>query len=270
MLGVPTFATSRPRTGAHATPRAVRRALGDFSTWSAVRGIDLAALTVADLGDIADPDLEVDGEWRTMHAVSSACASADLTLILGGDGAVTAPAALGMAGDDLTSAGLVSLDAHHDLADGRSGLSSVRRALDAGIAGTRVVQVGIADWAPRHDGATAADRGITVVSRAEVEVRGIGDAVRRALEVAGAGGGPVYVAVDLGVCDPAAAPACPRAVPGGLSARELLTAVHTAAAHPLVRAMDLTEVDAGRDPDGRTVRLAALAVLEAAAGLTRR
>jgi hypothetical protein len=34
--------------------------------------------------------------------------------------------------------------------------------------------------------------------------------------------------------------------------------------------MDLTEVDAGRDPDGRTVRLAALAVLEAAAGLTRR
>jgi hypothetical protein len=128
VLGVPTFATSRPRTGAHATPRAVRRALGDFSTWSAVRGIDLAALTVADLGDIADPDLEVDGEWRTMHAVSSACASADLTLILGGDGAVTAPAALGMAGDDLTSAGLVSLDAHHDLADGRSGLRGRCRA----------------------------------------------------------------------------------------------------------------------------------------------
>jgi formiminoglutamase len=270
VLGVPTFATSRPRTGAHTTPGAVRRALAGFSTWSAVRGLDLGDLSAVDLGDVPDPDLGVDGEWRAMHAVSSACASAELVVVLGGDGAVTAPAVLGLAGDDLASAGLVTLDAHHDLAEGRSGASAVRRLLDAGMPGSRIVQVGIADWEPRADGALAASRGVTVTSRAEVGARGIREAVQRALDIAGAGGGPVYVAVDLGVCDAAVAPACPGAVPGGLPAREVLAAVHRAAADPRVRALDLTEVDATRDPDGRTVRLTALCLLEAAAGLRAR
>jgi formiminoglutamase len=270
VLGVPTFATSRPRTGAHATPAAVRRALAGFSTWSAVRRRDLADLAAVDLGDVADPDLEVDGEWRTMHAVSSACAGAALTVVLGGDGAVTAPSVLGMAGDDLAGAGLVTLDAHHDLDDGRSGASSARRVLDAGLPGGQLAQVGIADWAPRLDGDTAASRGVTVLSRAEVEVRGVAESVRRALDVAGAGGGPVYLAVDLGVCDAAEVPGCARAVPGGLTARDLLLAVHVAAADPRVRAIDLTEVDATRDTGGRTVRLAALCLLEAAAGLAAR
>jgi formiminoglutamase len=270
VLGVPTFATSRPRTGAHATPAAVRRALAGFSTWSASRRRDLADLAAVDLGDVADPDLEVDGEWRTMHAVSAACARAGLTVILGGDGAVTAPAVLGMAGDDLAHAGLVALDAHHDLADGRSAASSLRRLLDAGLAGVRIAQVGIADWAPRRDDDAAAAQGVTVLSRAEVEARGAAGSIRRALDVAGAGGGPVYLSVDLGVCDAAAVPACARAVPGGLTARELLTAVHIAATDPRVRAIDLTEVDAPRDTDGRTVRLAALCLLEGAAGLAAR
>ncbi|WAC67559.1 hypothetical protein OVA14_02605 [Agrococcus sp. SL85] len=43
------------------------------------------------------------------------------------------------------------------------------------------------------------------------------------------------------------------------------------AAAPGVRSLDLAEVDASADaPDGRTVRLAALCVLEALAGLASR
>ncbi|MEY2675578.1 MAG: hypothetical protein RL102_844, partial [Actinomycetota bacterium] len=39
----------------------------------------------------------------------------------------------------------------------------------------------------------------------------------------------------------------------------------------LVRQLDITEIDATADaPDGRTVRLAALLILEAAAGLAQR
>ena len=63
----------------------------------------------------------------------------------------------------------------------------------------------------------------------------------------------------------------PRACPGGLSAGELLDAAYLAGRDPRVRAVDITEVDAEADaPDGRTVRLAALCVLEAAAGLAGR
>ena len=58
VLGVPTFATSISQTGAHATPAAVRRALGRLSTWSASRRVDLAELLAPwDRGDVEDPDV---------------------------------------------------------------------------------------------------------------------------------------------------------------------------------------------------------------------
>jgi formiminoglutamase len=50
----------------------------------------------------------------------------------------------------------------------------------------------------------------------------------------------------------------------------VLTAAYLAGRDPRVAAIDITEVDAGADPDGRTVRLAAMCVLEAAAGLAVR
>jgi formiminoglutamase len=56
-----------------------------------------------------------------------------------------------------------------------------------------------------------------------------------------------------------------------LSAADVMQAAYLAGRHPRVRAMDITEVDATNDtPDQRTVRLAALCLLEAAAGLALR
>jgi formiminoglutamase len=47
--------------------------------------------------------------------------------------------------------------------------------------------------------------------------------------------------------------------------------VYAVASHPNVRCIDLTEIDVDRDAaDERTVRLAALLVLEAMAGLAKR
>ncbi len=61
---------------------------------------------------------------------------------------------------------------------------------------------------------------------------------------------------------------CPSAAPGGISADELRQLVFLLAGDPRVRGMDITEIDAEADtPDQRTVRLAALLVLEAAAGV---
>ena len=67
------------------------------------------------------------------------------------------------------------------------------------------------------------------------------------------------------------APACPASVPGGISADELRQAANLVAQDSRVRAIDITEIDAAIDSDDqRTVRLAALLVLEAAAGLASR
>jgi formiminoglutamase len=271
VLGIPTYATSISGSGAHATPNAVRRTLGRLSTWCPSRGVDLAeAVAPLDLGNVDDPDLGDEGEWRARTAAASAARKATLVLALGGDNALTAPLGVGALGD-LTNAGLVTLDAHHDIREGRSNGSPVRRLLDAGLPGERVVQVGLADWANSRSYADEAHaRGLTAISRQQVADHGIDASMRRALDVAGEGGGPVLVDLDLDVCDRAVAPGCPASLPGGLSAHEVLHAAYLAGSDPRVKAVDVTEVDATNDPDERTVRLAALCVLEVAAGLAVR
>jgi formiminoglutamase len=81
----------------------------------------------------------------------------------------------------------------------------------------------------------------------------------------------VHGDVDGDVCDRAGAPGCPASVPGGLAAWELRALVRAAARDDRVRSVDIAEVDATADAtDGRTVRLAALCVLEVLAGLSSR
>jgi formiminoglutamase len=273
VIGVPTFVTSTSTSGAHATPAAVRRALGGLSTWSASRRLDLAELVVPwDRGDVDDPDDQVEGEWRIRTAVETAAAKARLVVLVGGDNSLTYPAMAGVFGDDLGAAGLVTLDAHHDLREGRSNATPVRDLIAAGLPGEHVVQVGIADWANSRSYATEAHaRGLTAIGRGEVAERGVADCVREAMDTAGAGRGGLYVDLDMDVCDRAVAPACPASLPGGLSAAEILRAAFLAGLDPRVRAVDITEVDATRDaPDQRTVRLAAMCLLEIAAGLAMR
>ncbi len=272
LLGVPTFATSLSPTGAHATPAAVRRALARYSTWCASRRVELAELAPWDMGDVDDPDVPVEGEWRVRQAARTGAVKARLLVALGGDNSATYPVMAGAFEVGLERAGLVTLDAHHDYREGRSNGTPVRDLVQAGLDPERVVQVGIADWANSRSYADeVAALGITTIGRGEVARRGMTDCMTEALETAAAGGGAVYVDLDIDVCDRSVAPACPASLPGGLSATEVLQAAYLAGRDPRVRAMDITEVDATNDaPDQRTVRLAAMCVLEAAAGLALR
>jgi formiminoglutamase len=179
---------------------------------------------------------------------------------------------LALAGGDLSGWGLITLDAHHDLRDGESNGSPVRRLLEAGLPGHNVVQVGIADFSnsPAY-AARAREYGITVVHRSELARRALKEVAESALRIAGKAGRPVFVDIDMDVCDRAEVPGCPASAPGGISAHELRSLAFLLARDPRVAGIDITEVDATTDAvDGRTVRLAALLVLEAAAGLSSR
>lgn len=259
LVGIPTWRTSLSPTGAHATPAAVREALRRYSFES--------TLSIVDAGDLDDPDGD---EAAAIAAV--AAMDATLVAVLGGDNAATVPAALGRWGRSIATAGLVTVDAHHDLRDGVSNGSPVRRLIEAGLVGTRVVQIAIAEFAnSRAYTDRAAEYGITVIPRDVLHRRPMVDVMAEALDVASSGGGPVHVDLDVDACDRSVAPACPASVPGGISAAELRSAARVAGRHGAVTSIDLTEVDATADaPDGRTVRLAALCVLEAAAGLAER
>jgi arginase family enzyme len=271
VFGVPAHKTSISKTGAHKTPAAIRRALLRYSTYNATRRIDIATLKVKDHGDVKSPD-SLEGEQRTSSLAATASAKTPLTIALGGDNSVTFAVARGVFGADLSNAGLITLDAHHDLRDGISNGSPVRRLIEAGLNPKRIVQIGIADFSNSAAYAQRAqDLGIHVVPRSELRRRSIENIWAEAISIAGAGGAGIHVDFDMDVCDRSVVPACPAAAPGGISADELRQFAYLAGFSSMVKSLDITEVDATADsPDGRTVRLSALVVLEAAAGLASR
>ncbi|MBS1697847.1 MAG: arginase family protein [Actinobacteria bacterium] len=274
LLGVPTWRTSLSPTGAHATPAAIRDALRRYSpTLMGPPIVDLnEALRIADAGDVHEPDGD-DGIARTIARVSELSAAARLVIALGGDNSLTYPVALGA---DAT--GLITIDAHFDLRDGVSNGSPVRRLVQdapdgTGIDPRRIVQIGIADFANSAAYARrAAEWGIRVIALDEVRRRGIADVVAEAVEIAGAGeASRVHLDIDVDACDRAATPGCPASVPGGFAAWELRALVRGIAADRRVVSADIAEVDAtADDEDARTVRLAALCVLELLAALAGR
>jgi formiminoglutamase len=266
LVGVPAWRTSLSPTGAHATPAAVREALRRYSPTLMAGPVDLGALRVADAGDVAEPD-GPEGEATVRALVAQARARARLVVALGGDNSATYATAQGAG-----STGLITLDAHFDLRDGVSNGSPVRRLVEDGLDGARIVQLGIADFANSAAYARRArDYGITVIGLDDVRRRGAADVMAEALAVAGAGGGDIHLDIDVDVCDRSMAPGCPASIPGGLAAWELRALVREAASDARLGSADIVEVDATADaPDGRTVRLAALCVLELLAGVSLR
>lgn len=280
LMGVPASRTSLSTTNAHETPGAIREALKRYSPALVPNRqsvpprqapADLGSLVYADFGDVDAPD-SPEGEARTREMTARAVAQSRVTVALGGDNSATYAVALGSFGSDLSSAGVVTLDAHYDLRDGVSNGSPIRRLIESGMDPHRIVQVGIQDFANSWEYAQRArDLGITVIHRDELARRSVADVMEEAFEIAGSAGGPIHVDIDVDVCDRAVAPACPASVPGGISAYELRQIARAAGAHSRVRSIDFTEIDSTMDtPDGRTVRLAALCVLEIAAGITQR
>jgi len=270
LLGVLAHETSLSPTGADRTPAAIRGALARYSTYSASRGVDLREISLTDLGDVLVPDHR-DGERRVALAVANVRENHNLLVALGGDNSITYSVAAGM-WPDLSKIGLVTLDAHHDLRDGTSNGSPVWRLIQAGLTGKNIVQIGISDFANSREYAERAkEYGIRVITRDALRNRPMVDVMAEAFEIAGADNREIYVDLDVDVCDRSVAPACPASVPGGISADELRQAAFLAGADSRVRAIDITEIDATLDsPDQRTIRLAALLVLEAACGVATR
>ena len=267
IIGVPASATALSPTSAHLTPAAIREALAKYSTYAGSTDTELQESGITDLGDIESPDHEA-GETRVASAVAGLLNKHKILLALGGDNSITYSVAAGIF-PDLSKVGLITFDAHHDLRDGNSNGSPIWRLIEAGLPGENIVQIGLSDFANSGPYAKRAkDAGITTIHRAELRERKMSDVIAQALEIAGVGGREIYVDIDVDVCDRSVAPACPASVPGGISADELRQAANLISRDWRVRAIDITEIDAASDAaDGRTVRLAALLVLEIAAGL---
>ena len=269
VVGVPTFATSLTPRSDRSAPRAIRAALDRFSTYMYSLDADLADLVqLVDLGDLEDPD-----GADIIERLSTVLAGAPTPLIvLGGDNAATHHALRAVSGDRLDQWALITFDAHLDVRDGVSNGSPVRQLVDAGLDGANLTQIGLADFSNSGPyAARVANYGSTVVPRAALRGRSMSAVVTEACDRVSPDGRPIYVDLDMDVADRSVVPGCPAAAPGGLSADDLREISRACGRDHRVAAIDVTEIDPARDDaDERTVRLAALCLLEFAAGVAER
>jgi formiminoglutamase len=224
-------------------PKALRAVLPRFSTYDVETGRELTT-PVHDAGDVAVKAMAPADAFEPIRAAVAAQASRGLTVLVGGNNAVTRP---GVHALGLDRVGLLTLDAHFDLRDTERGLTNgnpVRALLEDGLAGPRISQVGLAPFANTrraHETATAA--GISVRTARECREQGLATVVAEELARLSGLCEVIYVDFDIDVIDRSQWPASPGARPGGVSVHDFFQATRVVGAHPRVRAVDLTEYD---------------------------
>jgi arginase family enzyme len=224
---------------------------------------------VADRGDLDLKGLTIEQATGPIRdAVEFSASLHELTLLVGGNNAVTRPGVLGL-GLPLEKVGLITLDAHFDMRDTHEGLSNgnpVRALIQDGLPGKNVAQVGLASFANSkgmHDDALSA--GNLVMTIEEVRLNGIEHAVERAL-VQVANCEAIVVDCDIDVIDRSQFPAAPGARPGGMTVMDFFRAVRRLASERRVRLIDLTEWDPPLDPTDLSALTAARWMAECLAG----
>lgn len=244
-------------------PAAIRDALIRFSLGDLTLGGCLEDLPIHDYGDVSESD----------HALAKILATHEACVILGGDNGVT-PYGVKALNRPLHSIGLLTIDAHFDLRDVSLGVingNPVRRLLADGLPGENIVQIGLQSFANSDAYATVArEAGIAVFTAEKAHDLGMETCLSRALGLLESRCEVIYVDLDLDVMDMAFAPGCPGARPGGITPLELRRAARTAGLHPMVKALDVVELDPMRDVRDQTSLTAAACLLEFAAGLRQR
>ena len=272
LLGVPMEAGSVTPGRCDLAPETVRRTLRRLSTYDLETGDDLG-IAIEDLGDVDVRGISpADGFRPVVDSVRAAVAGHDLTLLVGGNNAVTRPAAHGLA-LPLERVGLITLDAHFDMRDtdiGPMNGNPVRCLLEDGLPGRNLVQVGLAPFANTarmHEDVMAAGAGTFTIS--ECIEDGIflvlDDALERLAHV-----DAIIVDFDIDVIDRAQCPGAPGARPGGMPVQMFFDSARYLASVPRVKLVDLTEFDPSLDVGEITALTAARWVAEILAGYQMR
>lgn len=272
LVGAPLAAGSVTPGGCDEAPQQLRSTLRRIGRYDLETGRELSTL-VRDRGDVMLENLTIEQATGPIRdAVAASLSEHVLTLVVGGNNAVTRPAvqALGM---PLGKVGLVTLDAHLDMRDLDQGLSNgnpVRALMEDGLPGANIAQVGLASFAntaKMHR--DALDAGNLVVSMGQLRREGIGPCIERAIGHL-AHCEAFVVDCDIDVIDRAQMPGAPGARPGGMAVADFFQAVRRLASDPRTRVIDLTEWDPPLDSSDLSALTASRWLAECIAGFEAR
>jgi arginase family enzyme len=272
LVGAPLAAGSVTPGGCDQAPAKLRATLKRIGRYDLEIGRSLFT-PIRDRGDVNLGILSIEQATDPIReAVAASVADHALTLLAGGNNAVTRPAVLGL-GKPLDKIGLITLDAHFDMRDLDEGLSNgnpVRALIEDGLPGKNIAQIGLASFAnteKMHRDAIAA--GNLVIGMGEVRSDGIDKAVERVLQHL-AHVDDLVIDCDIDVIDRAQMPGAPGARPGGMDVVDFFYAVRRLVSDHRVRVIDLTEWDPPLDPTDLSALTAARWVAECVAGFEDR
>jgi formiminoglutamase len=272
LVGAPLAAGSVTPGACDRAPELLRRTLKRIGRYDIETGRELST-PIRDRGDVELAGLSIEQATGPIRdAVAASVAEHRLTLVVGGNNAITRPAvqALGM---PLEKVGLITLDAHFDMRDLDQGLSNgnpVRALMEDGLPGTNIAQIGLASFANSarmHRDAIIA--GNLVVTMDDVRRDGIRAAIDRAADHLSKCEALV-IDCDIDVVDRSQMPGAPGARPGGMDVADFFWAVRALAGLGRVRVIDLTEWDPSLDQTDLSALTAARWVAECVAGVEAR
>lgn len=272
LLGAPLGLGSITPGRCDLAPETLRAAMKRMSVYDLETETDLSALRVFDAGDIAVQNMQpAEALEPIVAAMTPLLAKHELTMLIGGNNAITRPAAHA---HGLERVGVLTLDAHFDLRDTDCGLTNgnpIWALIQDGLAGAHIAQIGLLPFAntkKAHDKAKAA--GVYVASAAACKAQGLAAIAANALERLASRCDVIHVDFDIDVVERSAMPGAPGARPGGLSVQEFFDATRLICAHPKVKSVDLTEFDPSLDVAAISALTAARWACEALAGVLKR
>ena len=272
LVGAPLAAGSVTQGNCDQAPALLRQTLRRIGRYDVETRRELST-RIADQGDVELAGLSIEEATGPIRdAVSLSSSIHRLTLLAGGNNAITRPAVQGL-GLSFEKIGLITLDAHFDMRQTHEGLSNgnpVRALIEDGLPGRNIAQVGLASFAnSRRMHEDAISQGNLVVTIGEVRRLGIWLALDRALEQVRQCEA-IIVDCDIDVIDRSQFPAAPGARPGGMAVHDFFYAVRRLASDPRVRVIDLTEWDPPLDSTDLSALTAARWVAECLAGFEMR
>jgi formiminoglutamase len=251
LIGAPLSEGSLTPGRCDLAPSILRRTLKRLSVYDLESETDLRDLRVRDMGDLALVSIAPKEAFTPIRdAVRESAGRCALTILVGGNNAVTRPGVHGL-DDTLKNVGLLTLDAHFDLRDTDLGLNNgnpIQALIDDGLPGMHISQIGLAPFANTRRAHEKAKRyGIAFHTLAECRTQGLLSLVAQELERLSKKCERIYVDFDIDAIDRSAMPAAPGARPGGISSPEFFAATRLILKNRKVVAVDLAEFDPSLD-----------------------
>ncbi|MBS3975254.1 MAG: agmatinase [Syntrophomonadaceae bacterium] len=256
LLGAPMDLTVSYRPGTRMGPQQIRAVSIGLEEYSIYLDKQLSEVSFADLGDVAVPFGNVNESLeRIRQVIERVLEDGKKPFVIGGEHLISYPViqAIHHRYSDLM---VVHFDAHADLrkdyvGEANSHATVMRKTAEL-LGPKRIIQVGIRSGI-KEEFEYAQENTHLFKDRLE-------EAMPRVKEIVG--DRPLYISLDIDVVDPAFAPGTGTPEPGGCTAREIISAVHSLRDCRVV-GLDLVEVSPVYDPSERTALLGAKLLREA-------